>query len=145
MSTTLCTALPEHYPEVLRLNQQAIPAVSHLDMSGLQALAQMACRFDVVLKGEQVCGFVILLPPAVSYASLNYQWFAKHYEHFVYVDRVVVSPECIGQGIGRQLYRSAIESFKADYPVLTCEVNIKPHNAQSLAFHRAMGSSEACM
>ena len=46
-----------------------------------------------------------------------------------------VKPRVDGQGLGSQLYRDVIETAQSLAPRLTCEVNSKPPNPQSMTFH----------
>jgi len=74
----------------------------------------------------------------LAYPSANYQWFSSRYDRFLYVDRVVVAPPAFGRGMGQAFYRAFINQA-ADHPVLCAEVNTRPRNERSLAFHTAFG------
>ena len=74
----------------------------------------------------------------MAYRSDNYRWFSERYEHFIYVDRVVVAPNEWGMGIGRALYTEFVSAVDR-HPVLCAEVNLLPRNDRSLAFHEAFG------
>ena len=76
------------------------------------------------------------------YASLNYTWFSRTYDHFVYLDRIAVAPEFRRYGIGRAFYEALIVEFTGRAPVLTCEVNVRPRNETSLRFHHSIGFRE---
>ena len=49
-------------------------------------------------------GYVICLPPATEYGSLNYGWFNSNMEDFLYVDRIAVAQIHRDKGIGSMLY-----------------------------------------
>jgi hypothetical protein len=87
----------------------------------------------------RVVGFLVGLEgPGLDYASLNYRWFGERYERFLYVDRVVVDPAGQGRGLGRSLYEAFVERAEG-HTALCAEVNIRPRNDGSLAFHDAFG------
>ena len=88
-------------------------------------------------------GFCITFPPGVDYASLNYGWFSRNYDDFVYLDRIAVDPAYRRLGIGRGLLRPrVVERFTGVYPHLLCEVNVRPRNEASLLFHHSIGFRE---
>ena len=82
------------------------------------------------------------LRPGQSYQSLNYRWFSERYENFVYIDRIAVAPAYKGRGIGRALYADVESLAATTAPILTCEVNLVPSNADSMAFHTKLGFAE---
>lgn len=142
MTISIEDAQYEHYKTVLSLNEAAIPAVNSLALADLEQLAAQSCYFKVALSDDEVLGFLLMLPPGASYSSLNYAWFSERYDDFAYVDRIVVDPSAAGKGIGRRFYTDAIESLSGEHSRILCEVNIKPRNDVSLAFHAALGFVE---
>ncbi len=80
---------------------------------------------------------LIAFDEASGYSGRNFAWFVGRYPRFLYVDRVVVSPEARGQGLARLLYDRVFE-VAGDRPV-TCEVNQEPPNSASDAFHAGLG------
>jgi predicted GNAT superfamily acetyltransferase len=87
----------------------------------------------------RIVGFLVGLEgPGLDYASLNYRWFGERYERFLYVDRVVVDPAGQGRGLGRSLYEAFVERAEG-HTALCAEVNIRPRNDGSLAFHDDFG------
>src|SRR5262245_23722099 len=74
--------------------------------------------------------------------SLNYRWFLARYPTFVYIDRVVVGPDFQRRGIGRLLYDDLESVARRRAPLLSCEVNLRPLNPGSMAFHEAFGFEE---
>lgn len=126
------------YGDILRLNEAAVPAVSSIDELELAALHRQAQFLTVARSEEQLAGFLLVLNEQADYASLNYQYFRNHYDEFLYVDRIVVSEACRGQGIGALLYADLFEAAP-DAPRVTCEVNVRPPNPGSLRFHGGLG------
>lgn len=142
MSLKIEAARPEHYKNILLLNEAAIPAVNSIDVEALSQLAVQACYFKVAMAGGEVAGFLLMLPAGAHYKSLNYVWFSERYIDFAYVDRIVIDPSFAGKGLGRGLYEDAVGILTPNYVQMTCEVNIKPRNDASLAFHAAMSFAE---
>ena len=126
------------YPAILELNQAAIPEVSHLDRAALTALHQQARLLTVARSGDAVAGFMLILTEGEDYGSLNYQYFARNYDAFFYVDRIVVGENFRRQGVGAGLYEILFE-VAADAPRVTCEVNLRPPNPGSVQFHERLG------
>ncbi|HUW02260.1 MAG TPA: GNAT family N-acetyltransferase [Acidimicrobiales bacterium] len=125
-------------PVVLTLNEAAVPAVTPMSADDFGFYSAVAERFVVA---ADVSGFLILIGPGVDdYGSPNYRWFSERYDDFCYVDRIVVAQQHRGSGLGRNLYEFAIE-IAGDRPLLA-EVNTRPRNEVSLAFHDALGFAQ---
>ena len=138
--TTVRPATDDDLPAIGRLNRQAVPAVGELDEATLWRLVQQASGCFVAGVDDVVVGFVLALGPGADYASPNYRFFADRYVQFQYVDRVVVDHAWRRRGIGAQLYDAVDElAATAGSPVVTAEVNVRPPNPASLAFHAARG------
>ncbi|MBP8212095.1 MAG: hypothetical protein KAY11_21220, partial [Ilumatobacteraceae bacterium] len=45
-------------------------------------------------------------------------------------------------GIGRAFYDTLVVQFSGSWPVLLCEVNVRPRNDASLHFHHSIGFRE---
>ena len=142
MDIVLRPATAADFAAVHAINEGAAPAVSNITMPELRDLATMCCDFSVVTADGQLAGFMMAMQQGQPYESMNYRWFAEHYEQFVYVDRIAVSPAFKGLGIGRSLYANIEHFTRKVAPVLTCEVNLKPRNDESLAFHAKLGFRE---
>ncbi|PON16674.1 GNAT family N-acetyltransferase [Candidatus Entotheonella serta] len=128
---------------MLSLNQASVEYLSPLDEERLVQLASESCQFRVAEQGEEVIGFILALAKGAQYSSVNYRWFATRYQHFVYIDRVVVRSDCRGLGLARQFYE-ALEAWARQHTMvrLTCEVDVVPPNVASLAFHDKAGFKE---
>ena len=133
---------PDDTDGVLTLNNANIPELNELDAAEVQRLAAMA---EVALVAEvdgSIAGFCWVIGPGQPYASLNYGWFSRQYDKFVYLDRIAVHPDFRRFGIGRGFYETVVQQFTGTWPVLLCEVNVRPRNEGSLQFHHSIGFRE---
>lgn len=132
---------PVELDRILAINAAEVPAVGELGLVKLEHLigqsvqALVACDDD-----DTITGFCLVLPPGADYGSVNYRWFAERYDDFVYLDRVAVAPEFQRRGVGSALYRAVEDGADASW--FTLEVNLRPRNDTSLAFHARMGFVE---
>ena len=89
---------------------------------------------------SNLAGFLIAMTPECDYWSGNFKWFRERSDDFVYIDRIAVSPWFRKRGIAARLYAD-IEKYARAHGAkrLTLEVNVRPNNEISLAFHDRMG------
>lgn len=127
------------------INQGEVPAVGD---ETVDALAHIANESIITVVAEDDCtigGFCLVLAPGADYDSGNYLWFSDRYGDFVYLDRIAIAPAFQRRGLGRAMYaeveRQAAER-RPDATHLTLEVNLRPRNDMSLAFHAALGFAE---
>ena len=125
--------------EIRALNEASVPAVNSLDLAQVRWFAEHATYFRVVRIDGQLAGFLIGLGPGLDYASPNYRWFCMKHELFGYVDRVAVAEDFRRLGIGSTLYDDYADTLRGQVPVMTCEVNIRPPNESSMAYHLQHG------
>ena len=90
----------------------------------------------------RLIGFLITIPPNSVYNSINYNWFNKKYNSFIYIDRVCISNEFQRHGLGQYFYDEIISNFKKMTKRMVCEVNIFPRNKISESFHMRYGFKE---
>ena len=128
---------------LLGLNQTNLPHVGSISMSDMEHLHTQAVYFRVAESEGQKAGFLIAFDPQADYNSLNFQWFKKHYNAFVYIDRIVVAPDSRRKGIAFLLYQN-LEHFTAqrNLPFMACEYNLQPKNEISRQFHQKYGFKE---
>ena len=126
-------------PAVLALNQAALPHVSALTLEALRRLHGWSGYFQVARDGGQVVGFLLTLREGCPYRSLNYQWFAERYPRFLYIDRVAIADSHHRRGLGTRLYEDLHGFAERRVPLVACEVNTRPANDASLAFHERLG------
>jgi uncharacterized protein len=135
---------PDDLPAVAALNAAEVPRVGPLDA---EALAAHAGRCDLALvavtPAGDLVGFVLALGPGHDYASENYRWFERRGARHLYVDRVAVDATTRRRGVASALYAAVEHRARADgLAEVTCEVNVRPPNPGSLAFHAARGFVE---
>lgn len=136
-------ATPEDYEEILKLNEESVHFLSPLSKEKLIHLHQESEILKVVETDGKVEAFVLALREGKDYDSVNYAWFSKNYEKFLYIDRVVVSVKQQGSGLGKMLYEDVFKHVKSiDVPVVTAEIDIEPPNPVSLKFHEKFGFKE---
>jgi uncharacterized protein len=126
----------------LALNNDNLPELNELDAAEIERLVSIS---ELALTAEvdgAFAGFCIVFAPGADYASLNYQWFSRTYDDFVYLDRIAVHPSFRRYGIGRGFYREIVDRFTGRFPLLACEVNVRPRNHASLEFHHSIGFRE---
>lgn len=128
---------------VRALNEVSVPAVNAVSADEFAWFLQVADYFRLVEIDGALAGFLLGLRPGLPYASLNYQWFCERYDDFCYIDRLAVDDAFRRRGVASALYAD-IERRAHEHgaPLLACEVNVKPRNEVSLAFHRHHGFTE---
>lgn len=128
-------------PKVLELNEAALPHVSKVKLTDMDRFLKQADPFLIVESEDgDIAGFMIVLKPDLDYSSLNYAFFNNNYDNFDYVDRIVIGEDYRGRDFGTSLYKHLFGSSDKKY--VTCEVNLKPPNPESLAFHNKLGFSK---
>ena len=129
--------------EVLAINSESQPGVSHLDAGMAAALVSTASIAWVAVVGGRVAGYLIGFLPGSDYDGQEFLWFKQRRNSFIYVDQIAVASSFRSHGIGRRLYGKLVQ-WCADHscPTMVCEVNMIPPNPGSLAFHKLYGFSE---
>jgi predicted GNAT superfamily acetyltransferase len=125
--------------KILILNQNALPAVSSVTLKEMQHFINIVEYFKTIKVNNKIAGFLIALTPGKDYQSVNYKWFEKKYDSFMYVDRIVISPIFQVKGLGTAFYNDLSNFSKIIVPRITCEVNINPPNKESVLFHTKYG------
>ena len=142
MDFNIYTTTTDHLPEILELNEAALPAVSSVTLKEMEHFLSIADYFRILKIKSQIAGFLIALTPGKNYQSLNYKWFEKKYKSFMYVDRIVIAPPFQGNGFGRVFYDNLSDFSSEKTPRITCEVNICPKNEGSILFHKKYGFAQ---
>ncbi len=147
MSLRLRAFHPDDLPAIHVINEAAYPAVGTETLDDLGHIANESVIGLVADEPDSgtIAGFCLVLAPAADYDSMNYLWFSERYDDFVYLDRVAISPDFQRRGLGRTLY-AEVERLAAERRPgathFTLEVNLRPRNDQSLAFHAGLGFEE---
>ncbi|HEX7325505.1 MAG TPA: GNAT family N-acetyltransferase [Rhodanobacteraceae bacterium] len=128
---------------VLGLNNTAGSSILPLDATQLARFYQHADYFRVAEIEGHMAGFLIAVRDSAAHASSNFQWFHGHYEHFVYIDRVVVANLYRGHGLGRTFYADVQSYAEVRSPNLACEVFLEPRDDVSVLFHGLFGFHES--
>jgi uncharacterized protein len=126
------------HPEILALNEGALPHVNRISQAELADLAAQSFYFRIAREGGRAVGFLLAFSENARYFSPNFLWFRERYRRFVYIDRIAVAVSSRRAGIGRELYADLERVARAHAPDLTCEINIEPPNPGSFAFHERL-------
>ena len=77
-----------------------------------------------------------------DYKSPNYEYISSRFNKFLYVDRIAVQKQFRRKGIAEKIYTKVIDKGKENNLDILCEVNTRPSNEASMAFHQKMGFQE---
>ncbi len=132
-------ATARDHPAVHALNDASVPHVNALTAEQFAWLAANVDYFRVAEVNGLLGGFVMAIRRGTTYWSGNYAWFTERYADFIYLDRVVVSPALQRAGVGRALYEDLAAFAAGRWPRITLEVNVRPPNPGSIAFHESLG------
>ena len=139
MNFTISNTITDELPYILKMNQEALPAVSSVSIEDMKHFLNIVDYFRTLKVENKIAGFLIALSPGKDYSSLNYKWFEKTYNSFIYVDRIVIDTNYHRNGLGTSFYND-LETFSIKKSSrITCEVNIRPKNEGSMVFHETYG------
>ena len=139
MNFTISNTITDELPYILKMNQEALPAVSSVSIDDMEHFLYIVDYFRTLKVENKIAGFLIALSPRKDYSSLNYKWFEKTYNSFMYVDRIVIDTNYHRNGLGTSFYND-LETFSIGKSSrITCEVNIRPKNKGSMVFHETYG------
>ena len=122
---------------VWAINQENVPAVGEETLEDLAKVHEQCTIALVAEVSGTIAGFCMVLLPDADYGSPNFKFFCDRLEDFIYLDRVAVTSDFQGKGIGSALY-SEVEKL-SDAKWFALEVNTKPRNEGSLRFHAREG------
>jgi hypothetical protein len=132
-------AIASDHAAVLALNNGATPHVNELSTTAFDWIVSHADYFRVAEDDAGLAGFVLAMRSGLEYWSLNYRWFTERGGEFLYLDRIVVAERARNAGVGRALYDDIGRFAAGRWPCITLEVNLRPPNPGSLAFHERVG------
>jgi uncharacterized protein len=127
---------------VLRWNAAHVELLSPLDDARLDALLGWCDLGCVITDQGRDLGFVLTFAAGSAYDAENFGWFARQYDAFYYLDRIVVDPKERRTGIATRVYDEIEERARGLAPMMCLEVNAEPPNEPSLEFHRRRGYVE---
>ena len=142
-SPQLRPALPTDHTAVCALNLAEQQHTSPMDLARLRQLDDLSTYHKVICVDGRAAAFLLAMRRGAPYVNDNFAWFDSRYPDFLYIDRIVVSAEQRGQGLGRLLYEDLFNYARAQgIPLLACEYNISPPNDASRLFHDRFGFRE---
>ena len=122
------------------LNQANTPEVGSLEsMQHLIQLIDFSAYNLLVLKEDEIVGFIICMRERSAYGSENYKFFTKRLKKFLYVDRVAIDERHRRAGLGQAIYEDIFSLASNESLPVALEVNTQPVNQPSLNFHEKMG------
>ena len=139
MDFTISETTSDELPLIVKMNQEALPAVSNVNINDMNHFLTIVDYFRSLKIEEKLVGFLIALTPGKEYHSINYKWFEKRFDSFIYVDRIVIDPSYQGNSFGKAFYNDLADFSKNKTDRITCEVNIRPKNEGSIIFHEKYG------
>lgn len=142
MSVELRDVREHDLDAVLALNNSAGTAILPLNATTLRHFYERADYFRVAVIDGGLAGFLIALREDAPHVSSNFVWFREHYDHFVYIDRVVIGDLYRGHGLGRLFYSDVQSYAEVRAPLLACEVFLDPRDAVAMLFHGTRGFNE---
>lgn len=125
---------------VISLNRAVVHVTSPMDSDRFTYLNELSSKKLVAELNGDVVAFVMAIADGKAYDNGNYRWFSERLRNFIYVDRVVVSDDCRGHGIGRRLYSLVYDAaLKSGVSNVCAEMDLEPPNVGSLRFHEQAG------
>ena len=136
-NATVADLLAADFAWAHALNQDNAEALSDMSAGGFATLVARA-RFARVIGPD--AAFLLAFDRPPTNASPNFNWFARRYSGFIYVDRIAVDRAYRRQGCAKRLYEDLfVMASDAGFSHVACEVNADPPNPTSDAFHAALG------
>ena len=136
-------AAPSDFETICALNLAEVQHTSEMNVDRLVTLDQLSCYHKVGCVDGRVAAFLLAMCNGAPYENDNFEWFARKYTRFIYVDRVVVASAFRGRSLGSLLYNDLFRYAQDNaIPHVTCEYNIVPSNEPSRLFHDKFGFKE---
>lgn len=127
---------------VLRINRGGRPGVSPLDAPEFERLIGLPGMHLKIIDPEGLLhAYALAFHGSAPYDGQEFLVFVDELaEPFVYIDQVAVHADLRRTGVASSLYQSIeAEARQSGMSALCCEVNMRPANPDSLAFHAALG------
>tara|TARA_R110001592_G_scaffold275778_1_gene542889 strand:+ start:180 stop:776 length:597 start_codon:yes stop_codon:yes gene_type:complete len=131
------------FVRIVALNQAEVAHTSPMDRADIARLHDFSAYHTVITVDDVIAGFLLVMGPKSGYINDNYGWFKKHYNDFMYIDRIVLDIDYQGKQLGHALYRDLF-SFAQQHgcQYVVCEYNVEPSNIPSAKFHQRLGFVE---
>ena len=143
LALSLDGAHDDQLQKIYDLNQANTPEVGSLEsLDYLDKLIELSAYNLLVLKGDEIIGFIICMREGSAYGSENYKFFTKKLKKFLYVDRVAIEEQYRREGLGKAIYDDIFIQAKKESLPIALEVNTQPINQPSLNFHEKLGFDE---
>jgi predicted GNAT superfamily acetyltransferase len=129
--------------QVLAINLVCRPGVAPLDQQELSRLMSLPHEHLVAARGNELVGYLLAFQHDAPYDGEEFLAFRGLLTApYLYVDQVAVAAGLRHSGIGRCLYQEISSvARRRGLGLLCCEVNIRPANQGSMAFHEQLGFS----
>lgn len=128
------------FQSIYDLNQANTPEVGSLEsIQHLKQLIEFSSYNLLVLKEDEIVGYIICMREGSAYGSENYKFFTQRLKKFLYVDRVAINEQHRRAGLGQAIYEDIFAQAISDSLPIALEVNTQPVNQPSLNFHEKMG------
>ncbi len=125
---------------ILALNNEHARETSLLGLAELDRMIAAASMATVI---PPHAAFLLVFDESANYNSPNFLWFRERFDSFLYIDRVVVGAAYRRLGLGRILYDDLFRrAGRLGRRRIACEVNLRPPNPVSDAFHAKLGFAE---
>jgi predicted GNAT superfamily acetyltransferase len=129
---------------ILEVNREGQPGVTALAPAEVEACVARATLFRVAEVDGELGGYLLVFGAGLESVSEEYAWFSARYASFLYVDQIAIAARVWRRGVGSALYADlGREAVRRGIPRMVCEVNLRPPNPRSLAFHASRGFVEA--
>jgi predicted GNAT superfamily acetyltransferase len=133
---TMRPAQDQDFERIIAINQAGQPGVSPLALAELAAIEASASLFEVAEIDRELVGYVIAYADTNVYDGEEFNWFKRHFTHFLYIDQIAIAQSARRAGVGARMYQLLEQrAYARALTTLTCEVNLEPPNPVSLAFH----------
>ena len=129
--------------EMHTINQENIPEVGDLsELEDFRSRVNWSENIFVYKYEDVIKAIVLCMREEQDYKSPNYEYISDRFNKFLYVDRIAVQEQFRRKGIAEKIYSTVIDKGRENNLDILCEVNTRPSNEPSMAFHKKMGFEE---